>query len=80
MTKETSNYRGAFGIVTGLFFMWGFITVMNDVLINTFEGIFQLTAMRSSLIQLSFFGAFFIISLLYFILSSVTGIPARLNS
>jgi len=73
MVNEKNNYRIAFGIVTGLFFMWGFITVMNDVLINTFEGIFSLTAMQSSLIQLSFFGAFFIISLFYFIISSLTG-------
>ncbi len=72
-SKENVNYRAAFGIVTALFFMWGFITVMNDVLINTFEGIFSLTAMQSSLIQLSFFGAFFIISLIYFIISSLTG-------
>lgn len=73
MNSEKTNYRDAFGIVTGLFFMWGFITVMNDVLINTFEGIFSLTAMQSSLIQMSFFGAFFIISLIYFIISSLTG-------
>lgn len=71
--QKKTNYTGAFIVVTGLFFMWGFITVMNDVLINTFEGIFSLTAMQSSLIQLSFFGAFFIISLLYFIVSSVSG-------
>ena len=53
--------------------MWGFITVMNDVLINTFEGIFNLTAIQQSFIQLAFFGAFFVVSLIYFIISSSTG-------
>lgn len=73
MQSKAGNYRSAFAIVTALFFMWGFITVMNDVLINTFEGIFDLTAVQASLVQLSFFGAFFIISLLYMTASSITG-------
>lgn len=53
--------------------MWGFITVMNDVLINTFKGIFNLTAIQQSFIQMAFFGAFFIVSLVYFLVSSTTG-------
>lgn len=53
--------------------MWGFITVMNDVLINTFKGIFDLSAPQRALIQFSFFGAFFIVSLIYFLISSSTG-------
>ncbi len=56
-----------------LFFMWGFITVMNDVLINTFEGIFNLTAFKTSMIQMCFFGAFFIISIIYFFISTLSG-------
>jgi FHS family L-fucose permease-like MFS transporter len=52
--------------------MWGFITVMNDVLINTFGDLFSLGASQLSLIQLSFFGTFFAVSLLYFAVSSIT--------
>lgn len=51
--------------------MWGFVTVMNDFLINTFAEIFKLKPSELSYIQLSFFGAFFIISALYFIASNV---------
>lgn len=59
--------------LSSLFFMWGFITVTNDILINTFKGIFDLTAPQRSLVQSAFFGAFFIISLIYFLLSTSTG-------
>ena len=57
--------------LTALFFMWGFITVMNDFLINSFKSIFDLSPTELSVIQLSFFGSFFCISLVYFILSNV---------
>ena len=56
-----------------LFFIWGFITVMNDILVNTFQSIFNLTATQRSLVQMSFFGAFFIVSLTYFLISSISG-------
>ena len=62
-----------FALLTSLFFMWGFITVMNDVLINTFKGIFDLSAPQRALIQFSFFGAFFVVSLIYFLISSSKG-------
>lgn len=46
---------------------------MNDVLINTFDELFQLGPTKLSYIQLSFFGTFFTVSLIYFLLSSATG-------
>lgn len=55
--------------------MWGFITVMNDVLINTFRDVFALSNFQSGLVQFSFFGAFFVVSLLYFLVSSSSGDP-----
>jgi len=64
------NYRFSFSLLTSLFFMWGFITVMNDVLINTFRDVFALTNFQSGLVQFSFFGAYFIVSLIYFLISS----------
>ena len=63
----------AFISLTSLFFIWGFITVMNDILVNTFQGIFHLSATQRSLVQMAFFGAFFIVSLTYFLVSSITG-------
>ena len=50
--------------------MWGFITVMNDDLINAFKEIFDLTPTQRSLVQSAFFGAFFCISFIYFLFSS----------
>jgi len=70
--KGTSAKTG-FRLLTALFFMWGFITVMNDLLINTFKGIFELTAQQSSAVQMAFFGAFFIVSLCYFLISAISG-------
>ena len=36
------NYRGPFAIMTLLFFMWGFMTVWNDLLIPQFKEAFTL--------------------------------------
>ena len=69
---KKQNYL-AFISLTSLFFIWGFITVMNDILVNTFQGIFDLSATQRSLVQMAFFGAFFIVSLIYFLISSITG-------
>lgn len=73
MNTQPSHYRAHFALLSSLFFMWGFITVMNDVLINTFKGIFDLTAPQRALVQFAFFGAFFVVSLIYFIWSSNSG-------
>ncbi len=71
MGKKT-NIPALISLIS-LFFIWGFITVMNDILVNSFKSIFELTATQRSLVQMAFFGAFFIVSLLYFMVSSVSG-------
>jgi FHS family L-fucose permease-like MFS transporter len=43
--------------------MWGFITCLNDILIPHLKNVFQLNYTQSMLIQLCFFGAYFIVSL-----------------
>ena len=75
MPNSNQSTAFSFAALTALFFMWGFITVMNDVLINTFKDIFELTNFQSGLVQFSFFGAFFVISLLYFVISRTAGDP-----
>jgi FHS family L-fucose permease-like MFS transporter len=57
-----SNYRFALTSLTSLFFMWGFITAMNDVLIPHLKGVFSLSYTQAMLIQFCFFGAYFLIS------------------
>jgi MFS transporter, FHS family, L-fucose permease len=69
------TYRGPFAIMTVLFFMWGFMTVFNDVLIPRFKDAFTLNYVEAMLVQFAFFGAYFIGSLLYFIISATAGDP-----
>src|ERR1039458_9050477 len=70
-----ANYRGSFAIMTVLFFMWGFMTVFNDILIPRFKEAFTLSYFEAMLVQFAFFGAYFIGSLIYFIISVTTGDP-----
>jgi FHS family L-fucose permease-like MFS transporter len=67
--------RGPFAVMTVLFFMWGFMTVFNDVLIPRFKEAFALNYFQAMLVQLAFFGAYFIGSLCYFIISMTAGDP-----
>ena len=69
------NYTGPLIVVTILFFMWGFITCMNDILIPYLKGIFDLTFAQAMLVQFAFFGAYFFVSLAYFIVSIRQGDP-----
>ncbi len=57
-----TSYPGAMGIVTTVFFMWGLITVLNDVLIPHLKAIFNLDYFQSMLIQFCFFSAYFVFS------------------
>jgi FHS family L-fucose permease-like MFS transporter len=74
------TYRGPFAIMTVLFFMWGFMTVFNDILIPRFKDAFTLDYFHAMLVQFAFFGAYFVGSLLYFAISVGLGDPiARLG-
>ncbi len=56
------NYTAPLILMVGLFFMIGFITVLNDVLIPSLKGVFDLNAWQAMLIQFCFFGAYFVMS------------------
>lgn len=56
---EKTNYS-AMAMVTTLFFVWGFCTVLNDTLIPRLQVIFGLSYTQASLVQLSFFGSYFL--------------------
>jgi len=74
-TTEGQTYRGPFAIMTSLFFLWGFMTVFNDILIPRFKEAFTLSFFQAMLVQFAFFGAYFVGSLLYFIISATKGDP-----
>lgn len=50
-------------MVTALFFFWGFVTVLNDILVPHFKQVFDLNYTRVMLIQFAFFSAYFIFSI-----------------
>jgi len=57
------RYPVAFGVMTSVFFMWGFITCLNDILIPHLKGSFDLSYTQAMLVQFCFFGAYFICSI-----------------
>lgn len=59
----TSSYNAALAVVTTLFFMWGFVTVLNDILVPHLKSIFDLNYTRVMLIQFAFFSAYFVFSI-----------------
>jgi MFS transporter, FHS family, L-fucose permease len=58
-----STNIAAMSLVTALFFLWGFVTVLNDILIPHLKSIFDLNYAKVMLIQFAFFSAYFIFSI-----------------
>lgn len=63
MTARNASQPVALAVVTAIFFMWGFITVLNDVLIPHLKSVFTLNYAQAMLVQFIFFGAYFVMSL-----------------
>jgi FHS family L-fucose permease-like MFS transporter len=57
------NYTVPLATVTTLFFMWGFLTCLNDILVPHLKSIFDLNYAQAMLIQFAFFGAYFVFSI-----------------
>jgi FHS family L-fucose permease-like MFS transporter len=53
----------AMSIATVLFFMWGFLTCLNDILIPHLKGIFSLNYGQVMMVQFAFFSSYFIFAL-----------------
>ncbi len=56
------SYLGSLTILTSLFFIWGFITCLNDILIPHLKAVFTLSYTQAMLIQFCFFAAYFVMS------------------
>src|SRR6516164_8914327 len=61
--EAAKSYGGPLAIVTTLFFMWGFLTCLNDILIPHLKSIFDLNYAEVMLVQFAFFGAYFVFSI-----------------
>jgi MFS transporter, FHS family, L-fucose permease len=62
-TSATPNYSRPLAVVTTLFFMWGFLTCLNDILVPHLKSIFDLSYARVMLVQFAFFSAYFLFSI-----------------
>ncbi len=59
---DTPRGHFAFLAMTSLFFIWGFVTALNDILIPHLKAAFDLSYTQAMLVQLCFFGAYFLLS------------------
>lgn len=59
---ESTNVR-AMSIATMLFFMWGFLTCLNDILIPHLKSIFDLNYAEAMTVQFAFFSSYFVFAL-----------------
>jgi FHS family L-fucose permease-like MFS transporter len=63
MNAGAKKYTEALVVLTSLFFMWGLITSLNDILIPHLKAAFSLSYVQAMLIQFCFFGAYFVMSM-----------------
>ncbi|MGE5683264.1 MAG: sugar MFS transporter [Bacillota bacterium] len=62
-SQNQQSYTPALVVLTSLFFMWGFLTCLNDIIIPHLKAVFSLNYTEAMLIQFCFFGAYFLVSL-----------------
>jgi len=63
MNHANAHYRGAFALLTCLFFIWGLITTINGTLVPYFKEIFNLSFFQAGLVDWAFFISFLIMSI-----------------
>jgi FHS family L-fucose permease-like MFS transporter len=63
VSAPSASYGAPLAIVTSLFFIWGFLTCLNDILVPHLKPIFDLNYTEIMLIQFAFFGAYFVFSI-----------------
>ena len=59
---QQKSYRSSFILLTTLFFLWGFITVLVDSLVPRLRELFTLSYAQAIMVQFAFFGAYFVLS------------------
>src|SRR5262245_20713602 len=61
--KADVNYTMPLVVLTSLFFMWGFLTSLNDIIIPHLKAIFALNYFQAMLVQFAFFIAYALMSM-----------------
>jgi FHS family L-fucose permease-like MFS transporter len=62
-SAEGPSYRSALTLLASLFFMWGFITVINNTLLPHLRSVFDLSYTQTTLIESVWFIAYFFASI-----------------
>lgn len=75
LRKMNSSKNSSLITLICVFFCWGFVAASNTVLIGIFKDNFSLSQFESQLVDLAFYGAYFIGSLIYFTWSKYAGDP-----
>src|SRR5580692_3119580 len=60
-TGTSTSYLAPLSVLTTLFFMWGFLTCLNDIIIPHLKAVFELNYAQAMMIQFAFFTAYFVI-------------------
>src|SRR6202045_5172090 len=63
VSESATSYTVPLAVVTTLFFMWGFLTCLNDILVPHLKSIFDLNYRQVMMVQFAFFGAYFLFSI-----------------
>ena len=63
MRSAVASNKAAMKVMTIIFFMWGFLTSLNDILIPHLKSLFSLNYTQVMLVQFTFFGAYFLMSI-----------------
>ena len=72
MNNQKTNFS-ALGVLTIVFFFWGFIAAGNSIFIPFCKNYFHLDQFQSQLVDYAFYGAYYIGALILFITSSISG-------
>ena len=60
---QPANYTFPLTVVTALFFMWGLLTSLNDILIPHLKSVYNLTYVQAMMVNLAFFSGYFLLSI-----------------
>lgn len=70
-SEKRSVNVGSLITLISIFFFWGFVAASNDILIPVFKKALDLSQLESQLISFSFYVAYTVGSILYFVISSL---------
>ncbi|MGH2645101.1 MAG: hypothetical protein ACRDE2_14195, partial [Chitinophagaceae bacterium] len=71
--SQRKGIHPAFFVLITVFFFWGFVAASNGIFIPFCKNHFDLNQLESQLIDFSFYGAYFIGSLILYLLSAFRG-------